>query len=153
GDTIVPANGRYYHTSVDETYHGNTFTVDIEGTLNVATGLLTVVFQAIDPKTQLPPDVLTGLLPPEDGTGIGKGYFDYTIQPRAGLPTGTAIRSVAFVSFDELTDIATNQVDDHDPTKGTDPNKEALVTIDSGAPISSVDPLPAVESSSSFTVT
>ena len=41
------------------------------------------------------PDVLTGFLPPEDGTGRGMGYFSYVIDPAANLPTGTEIRNVA----------------------------------------------------------
>jgi hypothetical protein len=78
---------------------------------------------------EVPPDVLTGFLPPEDGTGRGMGYFSYTIQPKAGLATGTAIRNVALITFDANPSIATDQVDEHDPTKGVDPAKQALVTI------------------------
>ena len=39
--------------------------------------------------------------------------------------------------------IATNQVDPHDPAQGTDPDKEALNTIDAGGPSSDVELLPA----------
>ena len=41
---------------------------------------------------------------------------------------------MADVSFDEQPIIATDQVSETDPTQGTDPSKEALVTIDAGAP-------------------
>ena len=51
------------------TYNGKTFDVDIEIGLNIATGQIFAHFLSIDPNTQLPPDVLTGFLPPEDGTG------------------------------------------------------------------------------------
>ena len=67
--------------------------------------------QSIDPNTSLPPNVLTGFLPPEDGTGRGQGYFSYTVQPKAGLATGTPISNVALVSFDGEPQIATDQVD------------------------------------------
>ena len=120
------------------TYNGQTFDVEIELSFDSATGQVRAVFQSIDPATRLPPDVLTGFLPPEDGTGRGKGYFSYTVQPKAGLPTGTEIRNVALIRFDGQTIIATNQVDPHDPSQGTDPAKEALNTIDAGAPTSSV---------------
>jgi hypothetical protein len=68
------------------------------------------------------------------------------------LPTGTQIRNVADVSFDEQPIIATDQVSETDPTQGTDPAKEALVTIDAGPPTSTVATLPAQETTPSFTV-
>ena len=96
--------------------------------------------------------MLTGFLPPEDGTGRGMGHISYTVSPNAGLPTGTQIRNVADVSFDEQPIIATDQVSETDPTQGTDPAKEALVTIDAGPPTSSVAALPPTEASTTFTV-
>jgi hypothetical protein len=96
--------------------------------------------------------VLTGFLPPEDGTGRGMGHISYTIQPKANLATGTQIRNVADVSFDEQQIIATDQVSETDPTQGTDSTKEALVTIDAVAPTSSVVALPAIENSTTFNV-
>src|SRR5262249_37285323 len=94
----------------------------------------------------------TGFLPPENGTGRGKGYFTYLVQPKAGLPTGTQIRNVAAVVFDANAPITTDQKDDHDPSKGVDPAKQDLITIDAGAPSSHVAPLPAKETSSNFTL-
>ena len=73
------------------TYNGRTFQVQIEAGINLLTGKITVTFQSVDPNTELPPDVLTGFLPPEDGTGRGQGHLSYTILPRAGLSTGTRI--------------------------------------------------------------
>ena len=80
------------------------------------------------------------------------GHFSYTVSPIAGLPTGTQIRNVADVSFDEQPIIATDQVSETDPTQGTDPAKEALVTIDAGPPTSTVAALPPQETAPSFTV-
>ena len=155
GDTIItiPAGSQYFQTTVPMTYNSQTFDVQIELGLNADTGQVYAHFLSIDPNTQLPPDVLTGFLPPEDGTGRGMGYFSYIVQPKASLPTGTQIRNVALVTFDlQQPSIATDQVDDHDPSKGIDPNKQALNTIDAGPPTSSVAPLPAIENSPSFTV-
>ncbi len=56
------------------------------------------------------------------------------------------------IRFDFQEMIATNQVDDHDPTQGTDPAKDSLVTLDTGLPQSSVDPLPATTNTLDFTV-
>jgi hypothetical protein len=150
---IIPAGSQHFQTSVAMTYNGLTFEVLIELGLNTSTGLITATFQSIDPASNLPPaDVLTGFLPPENGTGRGLGYFSYTVMPKAGLPTGTAIRNVATVVFDVNPPITTDQVSETDPSKGIDPAKQALNTIDSGAPTSSVSPLPAVSSTAALTV-
>ena len=154
GDTIIaiPAGSRYFQTAVPMTYNNQTFNVQIELGLNVNTGQVYAHFFSIDPSTQLPPDVLTGFLPPEDGTGRGMGFFSYVVQPKDNLTTGTQIRNVALVTFDlQQPSIATDQADDHDPSQG-DPNKQALNTIDAGPPTSSVAPLPTVENSPNFTV-
>jgi hypothetical protein len=155
GDTdfAIPPGSQHYQTTIDITENGQPIEVDIELGLNPQTGLITATFQTIDPRTQLPPDVLTGFLPPEDGTGRGKGYFTYVVQPKASLPTGTAIRNVATVTFDANAPITTDQVDPHDPSKGRDPAKQDLITIDAGPPTSHVAPLPATENSADFTVT
>ena len=69
------------------------------------------------------------MLPPEDGTGRGMGWFNYTIQAKPGLAEGTEIRNIASIVFDGQPAITTNMVDPHDPSLGIDPDKEALVTI------------------------
>lgn len=55
---------------------------------------------------------------------------------------------MANISFDNQPVIATNQVDPHNPAPGTAASKEAVVTIDSGAPASSVQALPAASQGS-----
>ena len=112
--------------------------------MNTQTGLLTASFQTIDPTTDLPPDALIGFLPPRMGPGIGMGHISYTVRPLAGLPTGTQIRNIAYVTFDQGETIATDQVNEDDPSDGVDPTKQDLITIDAGPPTSSVNPLPAV---------
>ncbi len=73
--------------------------------------------------------------------------------PTSDVATGTQIRNVAQVTFNLNSPIATDQVDDEDPSQGIDPTKQALITIDSGPPTSSIGPLPPEETSTSFTVT
>lgn len=148
----IPPNSQHFETTVSITENGQDFNVQIEAGIDLSTGLFTAEFQSIDPNTQLPPDVLTGFLPPEDGTGRGMGYVSYIVMPKAGLATGTQIRNVALVTFDANQPVATDQVDDHDPSKGVDPTKEDLNTIDAGAPVSSVAALPAIEYTASFPV-
>ncbi|HEY1378789.1 MAG TPA: RHS repeat-associated core domain-containing protein [Gemmataceae bacterium] len=154
GDVIltVPEGSRHYRTTVPLTQNGRTFQVEIELDLDPQTGRLTAVFDSIDPATGLPPDALTGFLPPEDGTGRGIGFLGYTVRPKAGLPTGTPLRNVARIVFDGNDPIDTNQVDPHNPAAGTDPAKEARNTLDAGRPTSSVQALPAVTDTASFLV-
>lgn len=153
GDTLraLEPPRSFFQTILPVTINGKSFEVHFEASLDLATGRLRAVFRSIDPQTSLPPEVLTGFLPPEDGTGRGQGFIEYTIEPRAGLPTGTPIRNVALISFDRQPSIATDQIDPLNPAAGSAPAKQALVTIDSSAPSSSVTALPA-ESGRAFEV-
>jgi RHS repeat-associated protein len=150
----IPPGSPFFHTVVDVTpgSGGADFQLAIDLDFNSATGQVTAQFQSIDPATSLPLGGLAGFLPPEDGTGRGQAHFSYTVRPVTELATGTEIRNVATIQFDFGELIDTNQVDPHDPAKGTNRLKEALVTIDGGPPSSHIDPLPAVSSSPSFLV-
>jgi RHS repeat-associated protein len=140
----IPASSQHFQTKVTMTYGGLTFDVLIELGFNTRTGLITATFQSIDPNTNLPPDVLIGFLPPEDGTGRGFGHFSYTAMLKTGLPTGSRISNVATIIFDDNQPITTDQVDPHDASKGVDPAKQALNTIDAVAPTGNVAALPAL---------
>src|SRR5262249_34471093 len=96
----IPAASQFFATTLPVVVNDRAFNVEIELTLDPQTGLVTAVFQSLDPTTGLPPDVLTGFLPPEDGTGRGQGFFSYTLLPRADLPTGTQLKNVAVINFD-----------------------------------------------------
>jgi hypothetical protein len=154
GDNVfsIPPDCQHFQTTVPMTYNGQTFDVQIELGLHTDAGQVYAIFRSIDANTDLPPDVLTGFLPPEDGTGRGMGYFSYTIRPKPNLATGTQIRNAALITFDANPSIATDQLDENDASKGTDPSKEALVTIDGGPPTSQVTALPPSETSQQFTV-
>ncbi|MEW6741715.1 MAG: LamG-like jellyroll fold domain-containing protein [Planctomycetota bacterium] len=132
GDTwlTVPPNSQHYETVVPMTYNGTDFEVQIEAGIDLNTGEIYANFYSIDPDTGLPPSVDIGFLPPEDGTGRGQGYVTYVLRAKSGVRHGTVIRNVAYITFDFQETIATNQVDPHDPSKGTDPRKEAPITID-----------------------
>ena len=149
---MIPAGSEYYQTMVPMTYNGETFDVEVTAGIHTATGELYATFLSIDPSTGLPPDVLTGFLPPEDGTGRGMGYISYSVKPVTGLPTGTPITNVADISFDGQPIVATDQVDDDDPTQGISQAKMAMVTIDSVPPTSTISPLPSSETNPDFPV-
>jgi hypothetical protein len=77
GDYVIaiPAGSQRFQTTLPMTYNGKSFEVQIELGLRTDTGQVYAVFQSLDPQTGLPPDILTGFLPPKDGTGRGGGYF------------------------------------------------------------------------------
>jgi hypothetical protein len=133
----VPTGLSHYQTTLDLRPDGVNLLVPVTLDENPATGVVTVEFQSLDPATMLPPDgINVGFLPVDDAAGDGEGYFTYSVQPKAGLPTGTAIKEQASIVFDTNAAIST-------PT--------ALNTLDVGPPTSTVTALPATEGSS-FTV-
>lgn len=137
----VPAGLQSFQTSVAATnLDGTPLRVDVAAALNRQTGVVTWIFRSVDPATgQLPEAVTAGFLPPNDATQRGEGSVNYSVRPKAGLTTGTEIRGVASIVFDTNPPLLTNQPD---PSQGSDPNREALVTIDAAPPASSVTPLP-----------
>jgi hypothetical protein len=149
---VVPPNSQHFETNVAVSFNETNFQVQIEAGVQLYSGLVYANFRSIDPATSLPPPVNIGFLPPEDGTGRGRGHVSYTINAKPNLPTGTQIRNVAQISFDLLPGIATNQRDPHNPGAGTDPTKECLNTIDADLPTSQVAALPA-EGEAEFTLT
>lgn len=151
----IPSGSQHFEWTEPVYYNDTDFVVEIEVGVHPETAStpaeLYARFTSLDPDTGLPPTVDIGFLPPEDGTGRGQGFLTYIIKPKSGLPTGTEIRNVAWIVFDGQKAVATNQVDAHNPSAGTDPGKECLNTIDAGAPDSKVLALPA-QSDSPFEV-
>ncbi len=102
--------------------------VDILAMFDVVTGQLSFTYTSIDPTTgDLPVDVLTGFLPPNTANSVGTGFLTYSVLPKSGLPTGTAIPAKATVIFDAgLSD------ESHLDTP------QFTNTIDAGAPTSTI---------------
>jgi len=161
GDIIIPVDSgsSFFETVVEYEYEDAEydFEVDVHVEIRIENGEIFAIFYSINPETGLPPPVDIGFLPPEPekdpentmpGEGRGQGYISYSVLPKSGIPTNTEIRNVATIQFDFSFDIDTNQVDPLDPSKGTDPNKEALVTIDSDVPQAAVEVLPELSFSS-----
>jgi RHS repeat-associated protein len=133
----VPAGLTSYRTRVDATATLGVY-VDINASLNLSTGLLTLTFTSLDPKTlDTPANPLVGFLPPDTHPPNGEGYINYTIQPKAGLATGAAIDAQASIVFDTNAPIATPQI---------------VNTIDATPPTSTVAALPASSTGSNFSV-
>lgn len=149
----VDPETRFYETVIDYEYEDDEYEFDIEVHVEVSVenGEIFALFYSIDPESGLPPPVDVGFLPPEPeknpdaiqaGEGRGQGHLTYAVLPQDDLPTDTEIRNVATIQFDFSFDIDTNQIDPLDASKGTDPDKEALVTIDSDIPGAVVEVLP-----------
>jgi hypothetical protein len=102
------------------------------------TGIATWGFTTVDPTTgDLVADALAGFLPPDDASGQGQGFVEYTVNPKASLTTGATITSQASIVFDNnaplLTPIYINK-------------------IDTGVPTSTVTPLAPTQDFPNFTV-
>ena len=96
----IPAGLTSYSVRLDESATLGVW-VDILAQFDVATGQLSFTYTSIDPATgDLPVDVLTGFLPPNTANSIGTGFLTYSVLPKSGLPTGTAILAKATVIFD-----------------------------------------------------
>src|SRR5262249_19837851 len=107
--------------------------------IDFTTGIVTWTFTTVDPLTfDLPSDPFPGFLPPNQTPPIGEAYVTYRVRPRSGLATGAVINSMATIVFDQNAPIDTPTV---------------FNTIHGGPPTSSVQPLPATTTSTTFTVT
>jgi hypothetical protein len=130
----VPSGAQTFSTNVTVATDPNP--VRVTAALNPTNGVVAWTMTSINPATgQSVTDPLAGFLPPDTTNGVGEGYVTYTIQPRAGLTSGTIITNQASIVFDVnapiLTPVATN-------------------TIDITGPASAVNPLPAKSSTNVF---
>ncbi len=122
----VPPNRAFFEGQVQLGPELGNLVAEVSANLNVRTGRLTLVLQAIDPLTGEPPvSQELGLLPPEDGSGRGKGFVSFTVRPRVDVGrTGTIIENSAVIKFDEEASIATgptrHELDPFLPTSRVD---------------------------------
>jgi hypothetical protein len=124
----IPSGRSYYRTRLDLVDELG-FYLDVEAGINLQTGVASWTFRTIDPQTgDLVSDPLAGFLPPNKVAPEGEGFVNFTVQPRTGLNTGTAINAQATIVFDFNAPINTPVYTN---------------TLDVDAPTSSVDPLPA----------
>ena len=136
--TVVPNAGSKTFTGGADLRPEQDVIVAIKATLDPSTGMATWVFTSIDPYTgQLTDDPNAGFLPPNVNSPAGEGSVVFSVMPRNGLATGTAIKNRAQIVFDTNAPIAT-------PTW--------LNTIDKDAPTSHISALPATVSTPSFSV-
>ena len=133
----IPAGRTEYSVRIDARRSVGVF-VDVDAQLNPVTGVVSWTFTSIDPATLDEPigEVEEGFLPPDVTAPEGQGLVTYTVEPKAGISTGTIINAKAAVVFNINDPVITVPI---------------FNTIDSNAPTSSVTALPA-DSPDSFTV-
>ncbi|MEZ6190658.1 MAG: CARDB domain-containing protein [Phycisphaerales bacterium] len=133
----VPDNRAFYQTRIDLTETRGVY-VDVFAGINLETNEAFWRFTAIDPGTgELPFDPLIGLLPVNDDNGVGEGFVQYSVRPKAGVVTGDVIDAQATIVFDVNGPIDTPAI---------------FNTIDATAPSSAVTALPATSPSNAFEV-
>jgi hypothetical protein len=134
---------QYFNVNVDMRSDVNLI-VNVEGTFDAQSGQMEWIFRSLDPYTlQTPEDPMAGFLPPITESGEEVGWVGFSVEPKAGLPTGTQIKNQAFVEFDWAGDI-----NDHPAPK----EGPWLNTLDVQEPSSSVLPLPATTTEPNFLI-
>ena len=157
GDLLIPipAEAQRFEHKQWINVTGVEFNVNIELSVDYTAREVKARFSSVMPETLLPPPVEIGFLPPEDGSGRGKGYIEYIVHPSPELTTGTEIRNIGFVTFDRLAGgptFRTDLSDLHDPNSLPDLERQALVTIDADGPTSTITALPWDYSMPNFNV-
>jgi RHS repeat-associated protein len=134
----IPPGLQDYSTRIDARSTVGVY-VDVTADFNAQSGRLTWTFTSIDPTTLAQPsgNPLEGFLPPNVTAPQGQGWVTYSVLPKASDPTDTMTGAQATVLFDQNAPINTQTFSN---------------TIDAGPPTSSVQALPATETSTSFTV-
>ena len=136
--TVVPPSGLSQYTANVDLRPAQNLIVRVDASLDKNAGLLTWRFSSIDPLTlQFTQDPSAGFLPPNVHPPAGEGSVVFNVNQKAGLMNGTAIQNQASVVFDQNAPVAT-------PVWTN--------TVDTAAPVTKVEALPATESSTSFTL-
>ncbi len=121
GDTIIsiPPGRKSFTVNVD-LQPNMPLVAQVSSFLNDSTGVLTTTFLSLDPITMEPTDsVLLGFLPPNDSTGRGEGFVNFSVRAQSTIQTGDTINNIANIFFDEnasiTTPIWTNIIDNLKP--------------------------------------
>ncbi len=137
GDQVVdvPADSLTFQTELDLTLERGVF-LEITAGVDATRGELLWLMRSVDPSTgEAPTDATLGFLPPDDASGQGSGWVEYTALPRPGVIALTVVENNARIRFDINAPLDTGTV---------------LNTIDADAPQSHVEPLAEIQSQPTF---
>ena len=120
---VVPAGHQSFtETLPDSAPNGDGDTVNVTGSYDQATSTITWTMTAINPATgDADTSATGGFLPPDSlPNRDGEGYVSFTVNPKAGLGTGTEVTAAASIVFDRNSAISTptwtNTIDGTTPT-------------------------------------
>ena len=120
---VVPAGHQSFtETLPDSAPNGDGDTVNVTGSYDQATSTITWTMTAINPATgDADTSATGGFLPPDSlPNRDGEGYVSFTVNPKAGLATGTEVTAAASIVFDRNSAISTptwtNTIDGTTPT-------------------------------------
>jgi RHS repeat-associated protein len=133
----VPDNVAFYSQRLDLTATKG-FLVDVAAGIDIASKQAFWTLTTIDPNTgEIPEDPSIGFLPPNNDTGVGDGFVNYTIRPGRNVTTGTVIDALATIVFDNEAPIDTPPI---------------FNTLDAGRPTSTVETLANTVDNADFLV-
>jgi PKD repeat protein len=139
GDSVIMAEPNRKNSSILTNLkpaHPNFLRID--AFTDTTKGIITWKFWTLDTVTlQLTDNPAEGFLPPNTNGVNGAGYVTFTIAPKAGITNGSSFTNKASIIFDNNAPIITD-VWEH--------------RIDTLAPVSSVNNLPPVTTTNTFTV-
>jgi CSLREA domain-containing protein len=139
GETVVQLEpGVMPYTATVDLRASQNLLVRLDAILDRGAGTLAWHLTSLDPNTlETVSDPLAGFLPPNSGPPAGEGSVTFSVMPKAGLTTGTQICNQASIVFD---------------TNAPLPTQPFCNIIDASKPVSHVEPLPARQSATIFTV-
>ena len=105
----TPFEQQNYEWSVDMRPEMDLIT-EVSLKLDKEQGIAQWHFKSIDPATgELPENLLSGFLPPDDENGAGQGSVMFTIQAKEGLADDATVANKASIVFDGNEAIITNE--------------------------------------------
>jgi hypothetical protein len=137
-DLIIPTGVLNYQTSTSVSTDSNP--VRVKADFDPGTGIISWIMESVDPVTgSEPADPYAGFLPPNkpECNHCGEGYVSFLVWPKPGLTSGVQFQNRARIVFDINPPIDT---------------PEAINTIDTTPPSSSVIALAPLTDSTDFTV-
>lgn len=140
GDTVFTANSEYQFSTLQyiNLVEEMSLILEVQGQLNLETGIITWRFLSLDPATmELPEDPFIGFLPPNVNAPEGEGFFSYSVKPKESLVSGDIIENRATIIFDVNPPIATNTWSN---------------LVDKDLPVSSILPISDISPTENFTV-
>jgi|GEM_PF-6567004 len=127
----IPENQTYYSRTVDVT-DSLGVQVRFNAGYDQHNGELFFSFRSIDPQTgEVPNNLQTGFLPPNDNAPEGEGFVEYSVRPRSDVSNGTEVKARADIVFDRNAPLVTNEfvnvLDAEAPTTSIIPEESEII--------------------------